>query len=87
MSQPSQIPGLAAIKVIADGASVTSMLEAARDSRIAGFTTNPTLMRKAGVSDHAAVALEVLGQCAVVWHLLVSHPALKRAATKWESTK
>ena len=27
------------------------------------------------------------GMCAVVWHLLVSHPALKRAATKWESTK
>jgi len=26
------------------------------------------------------------GLCAVVWHLLVSHPALKRAATKWEST-
>jgi transaldolase len=62
MSQPSQIPGLAAIKVFADGASVTSMLEAARDPRIAGFTTNPTLMRKAGVSDYAAFALEVLGQ-------------------------
>jgi D-sedoheptulose 7-phosphate isomerase len=27
------------------------------------------------------------GLCAVVWHLLVSHPALKRASTKWESTK
>ena len=27
------------------------------------------------------------GLCAVVWHLLVSHPALKRAATKCESTK
>ena len=27
------------------------------------------------------------GLCAVVWHLLVSHPALKRTATKWESTK
>ena len=27
------------------------------------------------------------GLCAVVWHLLVSHPALKQAATKWESTK
>ena len=26
------------------------------------------------------------GLCAVVWHLLVSHPALKRAGTKWEST-
>lgn len=27
------------------------------------------------------------GLCAVVWHLLVSHPALKRAPTKWESTR
>jgi D-sedoheptulose 7-phosphate isomerase len=27
------------------------------------------------------------GMCAVVWHLLVTHPALKRAATKWESIK
>ena len=25
------------------------------------------------------------GLCAVVWHLLVSHPALKHATTKWES--
>ena len=27
------------------------------------------------------------GFCAVVWHLLVSHPELKRSATKWESTR
>jgi D-sedoheptulose 7-phosphate isomerase len=27
------------------------------------------------------------GLCAVVWHLLVSHPALARAATRWESLK
>ena len=27
------------------------------------------------------------GFCAVVWHLLVSHPALKVKQTKWESTK
>jgi D-sedoheptulose 7-phosphate isomerase len=27
------------------------------------------------------------GLCAVVWHLLVSHPLLARAATKWESLK
>lgn len=27
------------------------------------------------------------GLAAVVWHLLVSHPALKTRATKWESTK
>ena len=27
------------------------------------------------------------GLAAVVWHLLVSHPALKRRATRWESVK
>ena len=27
------------------------------------------------------------GLCAVVWHLLVSHPALKVEATKWESVR
>ncbi len=27
------------------------------------------------------------GLCAVVWHLLVSHPALQRTSTKWESVK
>src|SRR5579872_5496325 len=27
------------------------------------------------------------GLCAVVWHLLVSHPDLQRSATKWESVK
>ena len=27
------------------------------------------------------------GLCAVIWHLLVSHPDMKRAPAKWESTK
>lgn len=27
------------------------------------------------------------GMCAVVWHLLVSHPELQRTPTKWESVK
>jgi transaldolase len=57
MSKP---PSLAGIKIFADGASLASMREAARDPRIAGFTTNPTLMRKAGVADYRAFAKEVL---------------------------
>ena len=48
------------IKIFADGAALPPMLEAAKDPRIAGFTTNPTLMRKAGVSDYRAFAKEVL---------------------------
>lgn len=35
--------------------------------------------------DHVTPHTE--GLCAVVWHLLVTHPALARVATKWESTK
>jgi D-sedoheptulose 7-phosphate isomerase len=31
--------------------------------------------------------LHTEGLCAVVWHLLVGHPALKRAPTKWESIR
>lgn len=54
------IPSLDRIKIFADGASLPSMLESARDPRIAGFTTNPTLMRKAGISDYRAFAKEVL---------------------------
>jgi transaldolase len=57
---PSQPPSLAGIRIFADGASLASMREAARDPRIAGFTTNPTLMRKAGVADYRSFAREVL---------------------------
>jgi transaldolase len=48
------------IKIFADGASVPSILAALKNPRIAGFTTNPTLMRKDGVSDYRAFAKEVL---------------------------
>jgi transaldolase len=58
----AESPSLAAIKIFADGASLASMLDAARDPRIAGFTTNPTLMRKAGVADYRAFAREALAQ-------------------------
>jgi len=50
------------IKIFADGASVPSILASAKNPRIAGFTTNPTLMRKDGVSDYRAFAKEVLAQ-------------------------
>jgi transaldolase len=62
MPPVSQVSSLDAIKIFADGASVAAMLAAARDPRIAGFTTNPTLMRKAGVADYRAFAHEVLAR-------------------------
>ena len=48
------------IKIFADGADVAGMLAMAARPYIAGFTTNPTLMRKAGVVDYSAFAREVL---------------------------
>ncbi len=48
------------VKIFADGADQASMLELYRNPLIKGFTTNPTLMRKAGVPDFEAFALAVL---------------------------
>jgi len=47
-------------KIYADGADLDGLLRLAEQPHIKGFTTNPTLMRKAGVSDYAAFAHEVL---------------------------
>ena len=47
-------------KIFADGAELESMRALAREAYIKGFTTNPTLMRKAGVSDYRAFAKQVL---------------------------
>ena len=48
------------VKIFADGADVAGMLAMAAKPYIGGFTTNPTLMRKAGVTDYARFAKEVL---------------------------
>jgi transaldolase len=48
------------IKIYADGADLGGMLAMHADPRIAGFTTNPTLMRKAGVLDYETFAKKVL---------------------------
>lgn len=48
------------IKIFADGADLNSIKESAKNPLVKGFTTNPTLMRQAGVSDYKAFALEVL---------------------------
>ena len=48
------------VKIFADGADLASMVELYRLPHIKGFTTNPTLMRKAGVKDYRAFAREVL---------------------------
>ena len=48
------------VKIFADGADTAGMLELYRQPYIQGFTTNPTLMHKAGVTDYAAFARAVL---------------------------
>jgi transaldolase len=47
------------VKLFTDGADKAQIVEMARNSWIAGFTTNPSLLRKAGVSDYAAYGREV----------------------------
>lgn len=48
------------IKIFADGADLAGMIDLYRAGQIHGFTTNPTLMRKAGIADYEAFAREIL---------------------------
>jgi transaldolase len=49
------------IKLFADGADKAGMLDMYKNPLIKGFTTNPTLMRKAGITDYVAFAKEIVG--------------------------
>ena len=48
------------IKIFADGADKKSLLELYANPLIGGMTTNPTLMRKAGIANYEAFAREIL---------------------------
>ena len=50
------------VRIFADGADRDGMLEMYCNPLIQGLTTNPTLMRKAGIGDYRAFALEILQQ-------------------------
>jgi transaldolase len=50
------------VKIFADGADLDAILALAADDRIAGFTTNPTLMWKAGLTDYEDFAKRLLEQ-------------------------
>lgn len=52
--------GLKTVKIFADGADLQAILELADHPYIAGFTTNPTLMRRSGVSDYEGFARKLL---------------------------
>jgi len=50
------------IKIFADGAEPKQIYELDKKDYIKGFTTNPTLMKKAGITDYKKFALEILSQ-------------------------
>ena len=50
------------IKIFADGANLEEMKAVYQKKLVQGFTTNPTLMRKAGIADYEAFARSVLSE-------------------------
>jgi transaldolase len=62
MREGKVVPGLGnlRIKVFSDGADLDSIIDAYGKGIVSGFTTNPTLMAKAGITNYLAFALEVL---------------------------
>jgi transaldolase len=48
------------VKIFADGADLTEIARLAENPRISGFTTNPTLMWKAGLTDYTTFARRLL---------------------------
>lgn len=48
------------VKLFADGAEKVGMIEMYSNPLISGFTTNPTLMRKAGVTNYREFAIDIL---------------------------
>lgn len=57
-NSPSQFENK--IKIYSDGADKASMLEMAGNPAISGLTTNPSLMKKAGVTDYKPYCLDIL---------------------------
>jgi len=54
------------IDIYADGANLNDMLEALEGGVVSGFTTNPTLMKKAGLTDYLGFATGVLDKIKVL---------------------
>jgi transaldolase len=53
------------VKIFADGADLDAILGLAADKRVSGFTTNPTLMWKAGLTDYEEFAMRLLERITV----------------------
>jgi transaldolase len=50
------------VKIFADGADLDAIIALSADKRVSGFTTNPTLMWKAGLTDYGEFAKRLLEQ-------------------------
>src|SRR3954468_21220406 len=48
------------VKIFADGADKAGMLDMYKNPHVKGFTTNPSLMRKAGVTDYETAAKDIV---------------------------
>ena len=48
------------VKLFTDGADKAQIVDMAKNAWISGFTTNPSLLKKAGVSDYAAYGRDVV---------------------------
>ena len=50
------------IKIFADGADLESIKKLDKENYIKGFTTNPSLMKKAGIKDYKEFAVKLLSE-------------------------
>jgi transaldolase len=80
------------VKIFLDGADRSSMIEMAKNPLVQGFTTNPSLMKKAGVKDYKAFCQEILTQIGgkpVSFEVFADEfPEMKRQAkeiARWEN--
>jgi transaldolase len=56
----TQSPFANKVKIYSDGADKAAMLEMAKNPLIKGLTTNPSLMKKAGITDYKSFCLDIL---------------------------
>jgi transaldolase len=74
------------VKIFADGADKAGMLDLYANPLIHGLTTNPTLMKKAGISDYESFARDILGTITnkpISFEVFSDEPAeMKREALK-----
>lgn len=73
------------VELYADGAGLAQMRAYAADKRIAGFTTNPSLMRKAGITQYRSFAeavLKAVGEKPVSFEVLADDWATMEAQAR-----